>query len=270
MGRKIRVDKLLVEKNYFPSRERSRQAIESNLVYADGVLLQKTGTLVDENSDIHIKEHKEYVSRGAIKLNKALDDFGMDIKDKVVIDVGASTGGFTQCLLERGAVKVAALDVGYGQLDWKIRTNPRVDVFERQNIRYFAQKELGYFVDLAVIDVSFISISKVIKPVHSLFGEKPVEIIVLVKPQFEAPKGSVGKGGVVKDEIIHRQVLVKLASFLPDEELFVKDTTFSPLKGAKGNIEFFVHITSIDTGKFENIESFIEKTVKKAHDFFKE
>lgn len=258
----------MIAKQYFLSREKSRKAIEAGLVYINGAVLLKPDSLIDEKSDIYIKEHKDYVSRGAIKLNKALDDFGIDISEKVVIDVGASTGGFTQCLLERGAVKVAALDVGYGQLDWKIRTNPKVDVFERKNIRYFTQEELGYFVDLAVIDVSFISLSKVIKPVCDLFGNKPVEIIALVKPQFEAPKGSTGKGGVIKSKTLHKHVLEAIVDYVTGQGLHVTGLTFSTIKGGKGNIEFFIHLSSTAEKGFD-IKPAIDETVDKAHNLFR-
>lgn len=268
MARKIRADKLLVAKRYFSSREKSRQAIDAGLVYVNGTVLLKPDSLIDENSNIHVKEHKDYVSRGAIKLNKALDDFGIDVKGKIAIDVGASTGGFTQSLLERGAAKVAALDVGYGQLDWKIRTDSKVDIFERKNIRYFTSRELGYFVDLAVIDVSFISLSKVIEPVCGLFGEKPIEIIALAKPQFEAPKGSIGKGGIIKNKTMHKYILETLTEYAHKKGLHVKNITFSPIKGNKGNIEFFIHLSSVDK-KAIDIKSAIEETVDKAHNLSK-
>lgn len=262
MGKKIRLDKFLVDKGFFSTRERSQDAIKNGFVHVNGLPANKPASFVDDQSLIEIKKHAEHVSRGALKLIKALDDFSVEPKDKNVIDVGASTGGFTEVLLSRGAKKVAAVDVGYGQLDWKLRTDPRVDVFERTNIRYFTKAELGYGVDLAVIDVSFISLAKVIVPVKELF-QNSIEIVALVKPQFEAPKGSA-KNGIVRDADVHEQVLINFADEIKKENLSIVNATYSPVTGAKGNIEFLVHI--LDANKSPNdVKSLIKKVVEHAH-----
>lgn len=262
MGKKVRADKYLVDNDYFTTREKAQAAIQSGLVTVNGMPVTKSGSFIDEKSNVSIIEHKQYVSRGALKLNKAIDTFGVNVVGKIAVDVGASTGGFTQSLLEKGAKQVAAVDVGYGQLDWKIRSDPRVDVFERKNIRYFTREELGYFADLAVIDVSFISILKVLEAVKNLFQHE-IEIIALIKPQFEAPKGAA-KNGIVRQPEAHRQVLSKLVDKVTEQGFCVNAITYSPVTGAKGNIEFFFLITS-PTDICNDVKSIINKVVEDAH-----
>lgn len=262
MDKKIRIDKLLVDKGFFKTRERSQEAIKNGIVLVNGLPASKPSSFFNEQSFIQIKEHQEHVSRGALKLGKAIQNFAVNVSGRTAIDVGASTGGFTEVLLGGGAIKVAALDVGYGQLDWKLRTNPRVDVFERKNIRYFTKEDLGYSVDLAVIDVSFISLSKIIQAVKELF-ENSIEIVALVKPQFEAPKGSA-KNGVVRDAEVHKEVLGDLADKMVESGLEVHGVTYSPIKGAKGNIEYFFHLLGPNK-ESNNVKSLINEVVDEAH-----
>lgn len=263
MSERTRADKLLILKGYFDSREKARSAIAGGIVEADGVIINKPATLINDHANIEIKKKKVYVSRGGFKLCKALDEFGIDISSKIVIDVGASTGGFTQCLLERGAKKVTAVDVGYGQLDWKIRQDPRVEVFERTNIRYFTGEQLGYQADMAVIDVSFISLLHVFKPVKGLLRGKDFEIIALVKPQFEAGKEQVGKGGLVKEPGVHKEVIEKVTRSALDSGMPLVNLTFSPLTGAKGNIEYLIYLTD-RMNAAKDIDKLIDRTVNKA------
>src|SRR6266568_2874333 len=204
-----RIDKVLAESGRTSSRERARALIMAGHVLVDGQVVDKAGQLVDPEADIRLKDDLPYVSRGGLKLQKALDEFHIDVHGLVVMDVGASTGGFTDCLLQRGAQRVYAVDVGYGQLAWKLRQDPRVVILEKTNIRYLAPDRLGESPDLAVIDASFISLAKVMPNALALI--KPHgEIVALIKPQFEVGRGEVGKGGVVRDEAKHQAVIASV------------------------------------------------------------
>jgi len=209
-------------------------------------------------------EKTSYVSRGGLKLEKALEQFRLNVQDKVALDVGVATGGFTDCLLKRGARLVIAVDVGYGQIAWKLRQDPRVHLLERTNIRYLSREKIPEAADIATIDLSFISVKKVLPNILQLL--KPdSEMVVLVKPQFEVAKGKVGKRGVVREPELHQEILLELWQYFESEGLRVKGLTFSPIKGAKGNIEFFFHLSS---GKGERIVSKEEKikhVVEEAH-----
>ena len=240
MVRKDRIDKLLVEKGLVQSRERARAFIMEGRVMVQGNVIDKPGTIVDPGADIQLRgEDLPYVSRGGKKLEGALDAFGLDPKGMVVLDVGASTGGFTDCVLQRGARKVYAVDVGYGQLAWKLQVDPRVINLERRNIRYLERQEVDEELDLILIDASFISIEKFLA--HLLDFLKPGgRIISLIKPQFEVGKGHVGKGGVVKEAAQHREVIDRLSMFSERLGLRVQGVTQSPLLGPKGNKEFFM------------------------------
>ncbi len=237
MARK-RLDILLFENKLCPSRERAKACVMEGIVYVDGQKAVKAGEQVDENAKLEVRSlGNDFVSRGGKKIEKALDYFGIDPKGKVAMDVGASTGGFTDCLLRRGAVKVYSIDVGYGQLAWSIRQDPRVKCMERTNIRYVTPEQLEEQPSLCVIDVSFISLRLVLPVVHSLTSEDAVAAC-LIKPQFEAGRGKVGKKGVVRDPEIHLEVLENFIVNAHDAGFTVKNITFSPIKGPEGNIEF--------------------------------
>ncbi|TFG37306.1 MAG: TlyA family RNA methyltransferase [Syntrophobacterales bacterium] len=240
---KIRLDRLLVERGLSPARERARALIMSGSVLVDENIVDKAGTPVFSDATIRIKgEDNPYVSRGGLKIKGALEKFDIDVRDFVVLDVGVSTGGFTDCLLQEGAKKVYAVDVGYGQLAWKLRTDERVILFERENIRYFSGEGIEDEIDLASIDVSFISLKLVLPAVISLIKDDTI-ILALIKPQFEAGKGDVGKKGVVRDPEVHTRVVEDMVTFSEGLGLEVKGTCESPLRGPAGNREFFLYAT---------------------------
>jgi 23S rRNA (cytidine1920-2'-O)/16S rRNA (cytidine1409-2'-O)-methyltransferase len=240
MGRE-RLDKVLVTRGLAPSRERARSLILAGTVVVDGQLQAKAGTLVRPEAAIRLThEPQPYVSRGGLKIEKALDFFSINPLGKVVMDVGASTGGFTDCLLQRGARRVYAVDVGYGQLAWKLQQDPRVINLQRRNIRHLRWEEVGEKVDLAVVDTSFISLELVIPPTLTFLKEGG-GLLTLVKPQFEVGKGEVGKGGVVRDAAQHRQTVEKIREFAEGEGLIPRGVMESPLRGPKGNKEFFFY-----------------------------
>ncbi len=237
---KKRLDILLVEKGFFSTREKAESIILSGLVKVNDKFIDKPGIKIQDDTKIEVREKGiSYVSRGGIKLAGALKEFTVKVKDKVILDVGASTGGFTDCLLQKGAKKVYAVDVGYGQLDWKLRNDPRVINIERTNIRYLKEDKIGEKVDLATIDVSFISLEKVIPVVSSLM-RKEGEIIALIKPQFEAGRAQVKKG-VVRDPSVHQAVIEKIKRIALKEKLKVEGVCVSPLRGPAGNIEYFIY-----------------------------
>lgn len=237
-GRK-RLDVVLVERGLVETRAGARALIMAGEVYVDGVRVDKAGALVGEGAGITVKEPLRYVSRGALKLEAALGAFGIDVSGLTAVDIGSSTGGFTDCLLQAGASKVYAVDVGYGQLDWKLRNDPRVVVKERVNARYLKPGDIGESPDIAVIDVSFISLKMIIPPAVKVL--KPGGILIaLIKPQFEVGKGKVGKGGIVRDEAKHREVVDKITEFVKAEGLRVTGVIPSPILGAEGNKEFLI------------------------------
>lgn len=238
---KQRLDKWLVLKGLTPTRERAQGLILAGVVLVNEQKVDKPGTLIDETADIRVVgvDHS-YVSRGGLKLEKALREFKVCVEDKVALDVGASTGGFTDCLLQHGARKVYAIDVGYGQLAWKLRQDPRVVVLERTHIRQVTPQMFPEKMQLAVIDLSFISLTKVLPIILNLL-EPDAEILALVKPQFEVGKGEVGKGGVVRSPKKHQQVLTAIQQFAEKQGLKVKGSIPSPIKGTKGNQEFFMY-----------------------------
>ncbi|MCD8355801.1 MAG: TlyA family RNA methyltransferase [Clostridia bacterium] len=239
---KKRLDVLLFEKGMVPSRERAKAVIMSGVVYVDNQKADKAGMNVPEDAEIEIRgKTNSFVSRGGLKIEKALDYFQIDPKDLCVMDIGASTGGFTDCLLTRGARKVYSIDVGYGQLAWKLRQDPRVVCMERTNIRYVTPEQLDDVPDFAVIDVSFISLKLVLPVVANLLQEHG-RIACLIKPQFEAGKGKVGKKGVVREPEIHMEVLQSFVQNAHDAGFHVYSLTFSPIKGPEGNIEFLGYL----------------------------
>lgn len=243
MKHKERLDVLLVSLGLAESRAKAQATIMAGEVYVNGQKADKSGMEVDITSNIEVRGSAcPYVSRGGLKLEKALKNFGVDPTGYVCSDSGASTGGFTDCLLQQGASKVFAIDVGYGQLAWKIRNDPRVVVMERTNIRYVTLEDLGETLDLSVIDVSFISLGLVLPVVKTLL--KPTgQVLCLIKPQFEAGKDKVGKKGVVRDPAVHEEVLQNFISLAKSLDFTIRNLTFSPVKGPEGNIEFLAHLS---------------------------
>lgn len=242
MGEKIRLDVLLFRRGMAESREKARAMIMAGLVEVDKTRIEKPGHQVPPDSIVLVrKSHPPFVSRGGLKLEAALDAFDLEVKGKVILDVGASTGGFTDCLLQRGAGKVVAVDVGYGQLHWKLRRDPRVVVLERTNIRHLEKSTVKDEIDGAVIDASFISL-KLVVPAVSLLLKDHAFIIALVKPQFEVGKGRVGKGGVVRDPALHEEVMENLSLFFKSLGWKVAGKIASPVLGPKGNKEFLVYL----------------------------
>jgi 23S rRNA (cytidine1920-2'-O)/16S rRNA (cytidine1409-2'-O)-methyltransferase len=239
---KKRLDLLVIEKGLVHSRQRAQALIMAGKVLVNNRIVDKPGTSVFPEDDIVLqgKDHP-YVSRGGIKLEKALHTLGIDINGFVCLDVGASTGGFTDCLLQHGAGRVYAVDVGYGQLAWKLRQNPRVVVIERMNIRYMQPEIIPQLVDLVTIDVSFISLKKVVPEILK-FMKKNAVILALIKPQFEVGKRNVGKGGVVSDPVLHTQVIKNLSDFFIKKHLISEWVIPSPIMGPKGNREFFISL----------------------------
>ena len=245
MKRRERLDKHLVDKGLVQSRERAKTIVMAGMVMVGDRVIDKAGSLVDPNSHIRVKgSDHPYVSRGGLKLEEALRGFRVNPKGKVTMDVGASTGGFTDCLLQKGAKRVFAVDVGYGQLAWKLRNDPRVVNLERKNIRYLKAQEVGQKVDLVVIDTSFISVVKFLRNILRMMRDGG-EIVGLLKPQFEVGRGEIGKGGVVRERPKHLQVLDRISHFSGSIGLKVRGTMESPLLGAKGNREFFIHLEKI-------------------------
>ncbi len=239
---KERLDVVLVKKGLASSRELAKAYIMEGKVFVNDQKEDKAGKQVSEDDIIEVKGEKmKYVSRGGYKLEKAVSEFSLNLDGKTCIDVGASTGGFTDCMLQNNAAKVISVDVGYGQFAWKLRCDERVVVFEKTNIRYLEPEKLGEKCDFASIDVSFISLTKVIGPVLNLLKDNG-EIVALIKPQFEAGKEKVGKKGVVKEKSTHIEVMEKITDFAFENDLTVKGLSFSPIKGPEGNIEYLIYM----------------------------
>ena len=247
-----RLDTLIFERGLVESRERAKTTIMSGVVFVDGRRVDKPGTAVKDDSEIEVRGALKYVSRGGLKLEKALDSFGISPENKVCMDCGASTGGFSDCMLQSGAAKVYAVDVGYGQLAWKIRNDPRVVTLERTNVRYLTREEIPEEIDFAVVDVSFISLALVLPVIYALTSEAG-EAVCLIKPQFEAGREKVGKKGVVRDPATHLEVLDRFMAFTEDIGFVVSAIEFSPIKGPEGNIEFLGHIRK--TGEKRGIDT---------------
>jgi 23S rRNA (cytidine1920-2'-O)/16S rRNA (cytidine1409-2'-O)-methyltransferase len=239
---RLRADALLVDRGLLPSREQAKAAILAGRVRADGAPVTKAGQQIPIGASLDVDPGPRYVSRGGEKLEGALADFGVVADGRRVLDVGASTGGFTDCVLQHGASAVTAVDVGYGQLAWSLRNDARVEVFERTNIRHVTAEDLGKGFGLAVVDVSFIGLDKVLPVVCGLVADDG-DILALVKPQFEAGKGRVGKGGVVRDLAVHGEVLDSIVALSEESGWVVRGLAWSHLKGPKGNIEFWVWLS---------------------------
>ena len=237
---KKRLDVILMERNMFPSREKARTAIMTGRILIHGNKETKAGTMIAEDTEIEVIGHDlPYVSRGGLKLEKAVKAFELDFKDKIVLDIGASTGGFTDCSLQNGAKKVYAVDVGYGQLAWSLRSDSRVVVLEKVNARYLTKEQVPEPADFIVTDASFISLKKLVPHLISFLKEDGA-FVSLIKPQFEAGKEKVGKKGVVRDPAVHKEVICDLLAFFEEQKLSVEKLTFSPIKGPEGNREYLV------------------------------
>ena len=264
---KKRLDVLLTERLYADSRSKAQAIIMSGNVYVNGQKADKPGVSYEETVQIEVRGQTcPYVSRGGLKLEKALRDFGVKPEGYVCSDSGASTGGFTDCLLQQGAKKVFAIDVGYGQLDWKIRSDERVVVMERTNIRYVTPEQLGEPLDLSVIDVSFIGLEIVLPTIKTLLKPESGQVLCLIKPQFEAGKENVGKKGVVREPAIHKMVLDNFVNLVHGLGFKILGLTFSPVKGPEGNIEFLAHLTLAD---LPDIQPDTAAVVTQAHETLK-
>jgi len=240
---KIRLDKLLLGKKLASSRHKAQALIAAGQVLVNDRIMDKAGSMVEDTADIRIKESCPYVSRGGYKLEAGLKHFNIDPAGLICLDIGASTGGFTDCLLQNGAQKVYAVDVGYGQLDWNLRCDSRVVVMERTNARNLGRADFDDLIDLAVIDAAFISLKILIPPLLPLF-RKHVAILALIKPQFEVGRGKVGKGGVVRDPALHQEVITEITEFSTTLKLQNIGVTPSPILGPKGNREFLIYLVS--------------------------
>lgn len=239
---KERLDVLLVSRGLAPSREKAKAIIMSGIVFVENEREDKAGTFFDENVKIELRgKTLKYVSRGGLKLEKAMEVFGVDLEKKICMDVGASTGGFTDCMLQNGAAKVYSVDVGHGQLAWKLLNDERVICMDRTNIRYVTPDDVAEQIDFASIDVSFISLTKVLLPVRELLTDDG-QVVCLIKPQFEAGRENVGKKGVVRDKKIHKQVIETVIDFAKEIGFEVLNLDFSPVKGPEGNIEYLLYL----------------------------
>lgn len=263
---KERLDVLLVKRGLAPSREKAKAIIMSGVVFVDNVREDKAGTSFDEKVIIEVRgKTLKYVSRGGLKLEKAMDAFGVKIEGKICMDVGASTGGFTDCMLQNGAVKVYSVDVGHGQLAWKLVQDERVVCMDRTNIRYVVPEDIDDIIDFASIDVSFISLTKVLLPVKQLLKDNG-QIVCLIKPQFEAGRENVGKKGVVRDKKIHTQVIENVIEYAKSIGFGILNLDFSPVKGPEGNIEYLLYLQKVsESEEFEDNKVLPEDVVEQSH-----
>lgn len=263
---KERLDVLLVSRGLAESREKAKAIIMSGNVYVDGQKEDKAGSNFQKEAVIEVRGNTlKYVSRGGLKLEKAMENFDVKIQDKVCMDVGSSTGGFTDCMLQNGATKVYAVDVGHGQLAWKLRNDERVVCMEKTNIRYVTPDQIEQRVDFSSIDVSFISLTKVLGPVKELLSDDG-EIVCLIKPQFEAGREKVGKHGVVREKSVHLEVIEKVIAFAVSIGFEILNLEFSPVKGPEGNIEYLLHLKKHLEGIYDIIPFEAANVVEKAHE----
>ena len=261
---KERLDVLLVKRNLSPSREKAKAVIMAGNVFVNGQREDKAGTAFSEDVQIEVRGPSlPYVSRGGLKLEKAMKQFDVTVEGKVCTDVGSSTGGFTDCMLQNGAKKVFAIDVGRGQLDWKLRQDERVVCMEKTNIRYVKPEDLGEPIQFSSIDVSFISLTKVLGPIRDYLTPEG-EITALIKPQFEAGREKVGKKGVVREKTTHHEVIEKVAGFAHSIGFEVKNIDFSPIKGPEGNIEYLIHLKKCPQGMPPDIAVDLQTVVDEA------
>lgn len=262
---KERLDVLLVKRNLAVSREKAKAVIMAGEVYVDGQKEDKAGSMFQDSVHIEVRGNTlPYVSRGGLKLEKAMTHFGVSLEGKVCLDVGASTGGFTDCMLQNGAKRVYAIDVGHGQLDWKLRNDPRVVCMEKTNIRYVVPEDLQEAADFSSIDVSFISLTKVLLPVYHLLREDG-EVVCLIKPQFEAGREKVGKKGVVREPEVHEEVIEKVVEYAQSIGYATLHLEYSPIKGPEGNIEYLLHLKKKVDGFPEDTLLDVKETVANAH-----
>lgn len=261
---KIRLDQYLVQNGLVQSRERAKALIMAGVVFVNQQKVDKAGEMIKEDAVVEVRGHDiGYVSRGGLKLEKAMKCFPLTPDGKVCMDIGASTGGFTDCMLQNGAVKVYSVDVGYGQFAWKLRQDPRVVCMEKTNIRYVTPADIDDVLDFASVDVSFISLTKVLIPARELLRDGG-EMVCLIKPQFEAGREKVGKKGVVRDKAVHEEVVERIIEFASQNGFFVKNLEYSPIKGPEGNIEYLVYIRKDETGGVDAAVD-IEAVVDAAH-----
>lgn len=263
---KERLDVLLVQQGLATSRELAKAYIMAGNVYVDGQKEDKAGTKVAVNAALEVKGNQmKYVSRGGYKLEKAVDEFGISLDGKICLDIGASTGGFTDCMLQNGASKVYAIDVGYGQFAWKLRNDERVVCLEKTNVRYVTHEQVPDEGEFASIDVSFISLTKVLPAVLGVLGEKG-QLVCLIKPQFEAGREKVGKKGVVRDITVHKEVIEMIANYIRAQNLGILGLSFSPIKGPEGNIEYLIYLDKSQTGMTEEeVQAKLEEVVTESH-----
>ena len=265
MSTKERLDVLLVNRGLFESREKAKTAIMAGQIFIGTVCVDKAGTKVAIDADIHVKGNTlPYVSRGGLKLEKALSMYPIDLTEAVMVDIGASTGGFTDCALQNGARKVFAIDVGYNQLAWKLRQDSRVINMEKQNIRTVTPEQLGELSDFISIDVAFISLDKVL-PVAVTLLKDSGSLVALIKPQFEAGRDKVGKGGIVRDKAVHKEVLDRILHVAEDVGLYLHGLTYSPIKGTEGNIEFLGFFTKQAANAIAITSELLDNVVEEAH-----
>lgn len=264
MANKSRLDVFLFENKFIESREKAKAIIMSGSVFVDNCKVDKPGTLINIFSNIVIKDRKSrYVSRGGYKLEKLIFKHSIKLDDMICLDVGASTGGFTDCMLQNGAKKVYAVDVGYGQLDWKLRNDEKVVVLERTNARYLDNDNISDLINFSTMDVSFISVKLILKNIYELLDSSG-RLLLLVKPQFEAGKVNVGKNGVVKDKKVHIDVIRDIYSYCKFIGFYVVDIDYSPIKGPKGNIEYLIYLSKLDQVPEYNIDQ-IDGLVFESH-----
>ena len=242
---KERLDVLITQRNLAESREKAKAYIMAGVVYVDGQREDKAGVKIKKSATIEVREKMKYVSKGGYKLEKAMEVFPLDLMDKIGMDVGASTGGFSDCMLQNGAKKIYAIDVGYGQLAWKLRQDERVVCMEKTNMRYVTREQVPEEIDFTSIDVAFIPLTKILEPVYNLLKEGG-EVVALIKPQFEAGREQVQKHGVVKDPAVHEQVIKKIWEYAQSIHFCIKGLDFSPIKGPEGNIEYLLYLVKSD------------------------
>ncbi|MGL4363211.1 MAG: TlyA family RNA methyltransferase [Cellulosilyticaceae bacterium] len=264
---KERLDILIAERGLAESRERAKAYIMAGVVYVDGQKEDKPGLKIPTTATIEVRQKMKYVSRGGYKLEKAMEVFPISIEGKICMDVGASTGGFTDCMLQNGATKVYAIDVGYGQLAWKLRQDERVICMEKTNMRYVTTEQVPEPIAFTSIDVAFISISKILLPVYTLSDANEGEVVALIKPQFEAGREQVEKHGVVKDPKVHKQVIVAVWDYAVSIGFTVLGLDYSPIKGPEGNIEYLIHLKKQNEEAPElNQEVLVKNVVGAAHE----
>ena len=263
---KERLDVLLVQQGLANSRELAKAYIMAGNVYVDGQKEDKAGTKVAVTAKLEVKGNQmKYVSRGGYKLEKAMDVFGIRLDGKICLDIGASTGGFTDCMLQNGASKVYAIDVGYGQFAWKLRNDERVVCLEKTNVRYVTHEQVPDEGDFASIDVSFISLTKVLPAVLGVLGEKG-QLVCLIKPQFEAGREKVGKKGIVRDSSVHREVIEMIVEYVRTQSLGILGLDFSPIKGPEGNIEYLIYLDKSRSGMHEDeVQARVDTVVAQSH-----